>query len=261
MTGIIALALLTLVQTPDRTGPPLSHAWQAWDDAVTSLRRTNPFDQAPEQATAFFREAAADFEEHIREVGGTPNLYRWLGYSYHAAGDLPHAIAAYHRGLAENPADVKVRTALAYARAQVHYPPGAEVLRPKYELWPPWLSLRSIGVYSFGLYVVGCAACTRWLLVRRRRWAVIAAMSLGLAAVPALGSGVEWWRARRDAAEPVVVVSRDVPLRAGNGTDYPPKAELPRGCEVRRLFERGGWLQVETGGGLLGWVPADAVVR
>jgi uncharacterized protein YraI len=56
------------------------------------------------------------------------------------------------------------------------------------------------------------------------------------------------------------VVNRDLPLRAGNGAEYPAKLDLPRGCEVRRLVERGDWLQVETAGGAIGWVPRDAVV-
>ena len=92
-----------------------------------------------------------------------------------------------------------------------------------------------------------------------RRGLIVAAVSLALVAVPAVGSAGEWWQARRDESEPIVVVSRKLPLRAGNGTDYPAKVELPRGCEVRWLFERHGWLQVKTGGGLIGWVPADAV--
>jgi len=51
-------------------------------------------------------------------------------------------------------------------------------------------------------------------------------------------------------------------LRTGNGTEYPPRLDvaLPRGAEVRRLFERGGWYQVELSGGPVGWLPREAVV-
>jgi hypothetical protein len=211
-----------------------------------------------EFSLADFREAAHQLEA-IRD-GNSPALDLALGNAQFLAGDLPLAIAAYLRGLAIDPADAKLRTALTYAREQVQYPPRAEVLRPARELWASWLSLRSLGVYSFALYVAGCATFTRWRMSRQRQWISVAITAFALAAIPAVGSGLEWWRSRRDAAEPVVVVNRDVPLRAGNGGDYPAKVALPRGCEVRRLFERGGWLQVETGGGLAGWLPADAVV-
>ena len=203
---------------------------------------------------------SAEAYERLRAFGReTSPVERTLGHAYFLAGDLPHAIVAYRRGLALDPADAKLRTALEHARDQVAYPPGSG-LRPTPTLWPPWLSLRYVGVYAFALYCAGCLAATRWRMTRHRRWLVSAGVFFAVAAVPAIGSVIEWQRQRRDVAEPVVVVVRDVPLRAGNGADYPAKLNLPRGCEVRRLFERGGWLQVETAGGAVGWVPPAAVV-
>jgi hypothetical protein len=174
---------------------------------------------------------------------------------------LPRAIVAYRRGLAQDPADDRLRTALTYTREQVKYPLGlARQLQPETDRWPPGLSLQVLDGYAFGFYVAGCLAATGWRMTRRRTSLVIAAVVSILAAIPAIGSGVQWWHARRDAAMPVVVAARDEPLRVGNGLDYPPTLDLPRGAELRRLFERGGWLQIETGGGAVGWVPIDAVV-
>ena len=78
----------------------------------------------------------------------------------------------------------------------------------------------------------------------------------------AVGSGVEWLRRQRDDATPVVVLARSELLRTGNGSEYPPRLDvpLPRGAEVRRLFERAGWYQVQLSGGPVGWLPRDAVV-
>jgi tetratricopeptide (TPR) repeat protein len=233
----------------------------AWRDAVTYLRDLKQSHKAIDS----FREAARGWDNIRRVYGHHTYSLLWLGYSYHAAGDLPHAIAAYRSGLALDPTDAKFRTALAYARAQVQYPPAPElarVMQPEPEYWPPWLALRTLGVYAFGLYFAACLAATRWCMTRRRRWLAAAGLALALAAVPAVGSGVEWLRRRHDAAEPVVVLARDCPLRVGNGPDYPPRldAPLPRGAEVRRLFERSGWVQVELSGGPVGWLPRDAVV-
>jgi hypothetical protein len=199
-----------------------------------------------------------DFQE-------SPARERVLGHTYFRAGHLPRAILAYRRGLRLDPADAKLRTALAYARAQVQYPPApdlARLMQPERDYWPPWLSLHTLGVYAFALYFAACLAATRWRMTRRRRWLAAAGLALGLAAVPAIGSGVEWLGQRRDVAEPVVVLARDCPLRVGNGPDYPPRldAPLPRGTEVRRLFERNGWVQVELSGGVAGWLPREAIV-
>ena len=207
-------------------------------------------------AIASFRTAAV----HLQSLPSSTSAYR-AGNAWYLAGNLPRAIAAYRRGLALDPADARLRTALAYAREQVKYPPGlAHQLRPEADWWPSGLTLQVVGGYAFGLYVAGCLAVTRWRMTRRRLWLAIGVTLFGLAAVPALGSGVYWWHARRDAAMPVVVAARDEPLRVGNGVDYPATLDLPRGVELRRLFDRGGWLQVETNGGAIGWIPNESVI-
>jgi tetratricopeptide (TPR) repeat protein len=218
-------------------------------------------DGHPGEAAAAFWLAAQRLEAD--SLPPSPALSFKAGNAWFLAGDLPQAIAAYRRGLALDPADGALHTALDYAREQVQYPPApdtARLLRPERGTWPARLTLRSVGGYAFGGYFAACFAATRWRMSHRRRWLVAAGLLLALAILPAIGNGIEWWQAQGDAAESVVVVARALPLRAGNGADYPPKLELPRGCEVRRLFERGGWLQVRTGGGAVGWVQADAVV-
>jgi hypothetical protein len=218
-------------------------------------------DGHPGEAAAAFRLAAQRLEAD--SLPPSPALTFKAGNAWFLAGDLPRAIAAYRRGLALDPADEQLRIALDYAREQVHYPAAPDVvlqLRPERDYWPKWLTLRKVGGYAFVAYFAACLAATRWRMTRRRRWLVAAAALLVAATVPVIGNGIEWWQTRCDAAEPIVVVARDELLRAGNGADYPPKLELPRGCEVRRLFERGGWLQVQTGGGMVGWLPAAAEI-
>jgi hypothetical protein len=210
-----------------------------------------------------FAEAATRYQR--AGAYGSPTLQRAAGNANFLASDLPHAIAAYRRGLRLDPGDAKLQTALAYTRGQVQYPPApdlAALMHPERDYWPGWLSLRRLGVYAFVLYFAACLAATRWRMTRRRRWLTAGALALALAAVPAVGSVVLWQRERYDQAAPVVVVARDCPLRVGNGPDYPPRldAPLPRGAEARVLFGRGGWLQVELVSGVVGWLPRDAVV-
>jgi hypothetical protein len=218
-------------------------------------------DGQPAEAAVAFRLAAQRLEAD--SLPPSTALSFKAGNAWFLALDLPHAIAAYRHGTSLDPADVTLRAALEYARGQVQFPAAPDVthlLRPERDFWPSWLTLDSVGGYAFGVYLAACLAATRWRTTRRRRWLITAGILIAVAAVPLIGNGIEWSARRRDAAEPIVVVARDVPLRIGNGADYPLKLDLPRGCEVRRLFERGGWLQVRTGGGAVGWVPADAVI-
>jgi tetratricopeptide (TPR) repeat protein len=213
------------------------------------------------EAGAAFRRSAEQLES--KTLTQSPALAFRTGNAWFLAGDLPRAIAAYRRGLDIDPADESLRNALDFARGQVQYPSSADeanLLRPEREWWPPWLALPRLGGFAFALYLAGCLAAMRWRLIGARRWLVAALVFIAAAAVPVIGSGIEWLRVRRDMAQPIVVAIRDVPLRLGNGTDYPSKLEVPRGCELRQLFERGGWLQVQTGGAN-GWIPSDAAVR
>lgn len=239
---------------------PAVDAWQAWYAGINCLQE--PAKQ--EQALYHFRKAVQDYKDHCRTVVETPYVLRWLGYSYDVIGDLPHAILAYRRGLRLDPGDAELATALAYARSSVEYPPSsaAGLMQPERSYWPGWLELPRLGLVAFAAYTVACLAVTRWRMTRRRLWLWVAMGSAIIALVPAVGSGVEWLRRQRDEATPVVVLARSETLRTGNGLEYTPRLDvaLPRGAEVRRLFERGGWYQVELSGGPVGWLPRDAVV-
>lgn len=239
---------------------PAAQATEAWCEAINCLK--DP--KQKEQALYYFRKAAQDYEDHCRTVVETPYARRWLGYSYDVVGDFPRAILAYRRGLRLDPGDAKLETALRHARARVEYPPSptASLMRPERELWPGWLALHRLGLLAFGAYAAACLTLTRWRMTRGRLSLWIGLIAVFIALVPTVGSGVEWLRRQRDDATPVVVLARSEMLRTGNGPEYPSRLDvaLPRGAEVRRLFERGGWYQVELSGGPVGWLPREAVV-
>jgi hypothetical protein len=108
----------------------------------------------------------------------------------------------------------------------------------------------------------GSLAFIRWLMIRRRGWFVALLIGFTIAATPAIGTLLEWRERARNEETPVVVVARETVLRRGNGDEYPARVDagLPPGAEVRRLFERHRWLQVELANGVVGWVPRYAVV-
>lgn len=69
---------------------------------------------------------------------------------------------------------------------------------------------------------------------------------------------------REQTQQSLVVIAEDgVLLRKGNHENFPPRYETPlnRGVEAQLLFERGDWLQIQLGGGEIGWVRRTLVLR
>jgi hypothetical protein len=221
---------------------------------------------AADKARPHFREAAGYFEALRQRGAQNPLLYRNLGNAYLLAGDLPHAILSYRRGLRLAPYDFDLRENLNEARGQVVYPASGGLGRPRNDARPPWLPhvLAEWLVIAAGVcYVLAWGCLTRWLMVRRGR-----VLTFGLLALLVAGLLTAWLLARtreeqEQNAHPLVVIARDgVLLRRGDGTTFPPRYDTPihRGVEARRRFERGGWVQIELSGGEIGWVPREAVL-
>jgi tetratricopeptide (TPR) repeat protein len=218
--------------------------------------------QKGEKSRALFAEAIADYEELRRRGARNALLERNLGNAHLLAGDLPRAILAYRRGLRLAPADRVLRRNLAHARARVLHLAGSGLGRPPDDLRPAWLlsAPRSLFALAVAAYACLWACLTRWYMVRRARWLVLAALALVVAAGPALLLVIE---AHLESRRPVVVIAANgVLLRKGHGRSFPPRFDTPlaRGVEASLLFQRDGWLQIELSGGEVGWVHADDAV-
>lgn len=173
---------------------------------------------------------------------------------------LPMSIAAMRRELTRDPSDSALRMALEEARDRVAYP--SPDLRPRRDNWPYWLTLPRLGWLSISVLLIALTLLRRWIVVRRNAWLVGSFVLMLVAAIPVIGTLLEWRERARNEAMPIVVLERGTELRRGNGEDYPPRIEapLPAGAEVRRLFERPGWLQVELANGDVGWLRAQAIM-
>ncbi len=216
------------------------------------------------QARPHFRQAAERFEALCSRGVSNPLLYRNLGHSWLLAGDLPRAILAYRQGLRLLPGDAELQQALEQAREQVIYPDGTRLGRPAGDNRPPWLPrlpAHWLFLSAVVLYVAGWSCLARWLMVGGR-WLVPASLAL----VGVLGLTVvlvEEGRQERERSQPLVIVAEDgVLLRKGDSLHFPPRFETPlnRGVEARLLYQRRDWLQIELGGGEVGWVPARLVL-
>ncbi|MFO0848449.1 MAG: hypothetical protein U0871_07830 [Gemmataceae bacterium] len=263
VAGLLALYATTALAADskyDRGTAALERAGHQFDRAVSFREDAASARKSFESAAYSYRDAWAS--PAIR----TPAVAVNQGRAWFLAGHPQMAIRAFHDGLAVYPADSDLQHGLAVARAAVRYPDEtdpAQRIRPdpptglRHRLSPAHLLLGS-AVASL-LLTAGLAA----RLTTRPGWAVPVA-AVGLLGIAAAGAA--WWLIERetaaDRARPVLVLHHEAPLRTGNGTSYPLRldAPLPSGAEVRRMHTRGGWVQVETAGGAVGWLPETAAM-
>jgi hypothetical protein len=221
----------------------------------------------PERAQPYFRRAAECYAALNESGAQNPSLFRNEGNAYLLAGDLPHAILAYQRGLRLDPRDRLLRGNLHYAREQVDYPSPDRFGKPPPDSWPPGLRRPSLA-WLITLCVVtnlaGCLLLTRWRMTRRSGYFAAALVVFVFFVLVSVGVAYQAWQGRQQERYPLVVVAVDgVALRAGNGLAYPPRYDgkpLNRGVEARLRFVRDDWVQIELSAGETGWVPREAVL-
>lgn len=212
-----------------------------------------------------FARAARGYDEVWDRGYRNPAVALNRARAHRLAGDLAGSIAAFHAGLAVAPYDRPLQVGLEEARAAVAYPSDGDLAAQcrQRTRWSIGVRMSPAEAYSAAglLWLLACLGAVRFAMTRAGGWLVFA--GIWLACLGLLG-GLWWhdWRVREaDAARPRVVVRDDVYLRKGNADGYPPRLEprLPRGVEARELTRRGGWVQVELAGGVVGWLPETAV--
>lgn len=257
MTG--ALLLAAALAAPADDLPPDARA----DRAAAAFAAGVAARDDADLARPHFAAAAADYDALWAAGFRNPAVGLNRGRAHRLAGNLPAAVAALHAARAAAPADRALRVELDDARAAVAYPLTGDLAA---QCRPPGdggirnrISEGEAFALAGLLAVAAGLAAVRFVMTRAPGWAAIAAGVLALLA----GFGGLWWHgaAGRDGRA-VVVAADDVMLRRGNAESYPPRLDprLPRGAEAREVGRRGGWVQVELGGGAVGWLPESAVI-
>lgn len=249
--GILAFAAPAFASEP---------AWELLTGAEAAFHEGVRLESdSPDEARKSFREAA-DLYERLREQGyRSADLLHNEGNARLLAGDLPRAILAYRRGLRLAPNNRGLSAGLAHARDSVVHASSDDFGRPPIDHRPPWLPRLApawlLGLAVF-LYVLGCAGLTRWLMVHRASWLIVAGIALAGCLVVGAVLVIEERLQGHDVRRPLVVIVEDgVLLYRGNGLGYPRyEAPLNAGVEAWLLFSRGDWVQIELAGGEVGWV-------
>jgi hypothetical protein len=251
------MAVVLLAPGEGPSSAELTHRAEKEFDEGLRLR------QAGQRSREHFRAAVSAYEELHRRGANNSLLLGNLGNARMLAGDLPSAILAYRLGLRIAPADRFLQKNLSEARQRVAFREGSLVGRPTEDDRPRWLRLPGNG-WLFALamlgYAGGCAAMTRWWMLRGRSMLIAAAVLLTATA----GMAVLLYRLDpRRTERPIVVIALDgIQLRKGNSRLFPPRYETPlnRGVEAKLRYRKGGWLQIELAGGEIGWVAESEVV-
>ena len=203
-------------------------------------------------ARPHFIEAARGYDAEWEAGNHSPALATNRSRAHALGGDLPGAILAARSGLTHTPSDADLIRQLETLRDSVPYPQGTRPEKPSglRTRLSPW-DLFVIAAVGVLLTVTGVAR----RFTTRDGWSIPAAV---VGAVLLVLVGVAAWQLNREAAEAKgLVLIRPTTVRKGNGDTYPPRldADLPRGAEVNERLRRGGWVQVELPGGVIGWVP------
>ncbi len=252
-------------------------AWESRDlsdvalaeHAVAEFRHGVALRSEKDRGVPRFRQAVRDLAELSLRGMSNPTLYLSLGNAQLLGGDVAGAIVSYRVGLHFEPTSPHLRAALAAARNQVDYPIEGALGKqtPSVNTWTP--ASNSILALAFIAYVSACVVFTRWRM-KRHRSLLVMSIAFFLAAVTTTGWGLMIFEKERTANVEswAVIKIEGQRLRKGNGwlSDGQPAfparyaTPLPIGVEARVLCERADWVQLELGGGEVGWLPKAAVL-
>jgi hypothetical protein len=236
------------------------------DSATRSFHEAVTLRGQPEEARSRFLAAAAAYAALEERGFRSAALARNAGNAYLLAGDLPHAVLEYHRGLRLQPLDRLLVAGLTHARSLVAYPASDAFARPVPDSPPVMLlrsSFRTCLASAIILYTFAWLSLTRWWTAGAGRALGLGLLASCLTAFFGLCLVFDWYKDGEESVHPLVVVADDgVLLRKGNGLSYPLRAETPlnRGVEARFSYERGGWLQIELASGEIGWVSKTSAL-
>lgn len=216
-------------------------------------------------AAGKYDEAVSLYETLLRYDAAVADAHYNAGCAYVKAGDPGRAALHFERALSLAPRDKDALFNLALIRQDMPSPVQAlpkgnierllERLHSNELLWS-LAALHSLFALSIlGLVVLRGSGIRNLILPSTFVSGLLLVMILPLV-----------WLKHLEERRPYAVIlhgAADKPLetRAGPGEDEARLAGLVAGLRVESPRCQGGWCEVELGGQVLGWVPADSVAR
>ncbi len=222
-----------------------------------SARGEDSFAKANQSYTGGnFKEAAAGYEDLIRDGRLTAPLFYNLGNSYFRLHDYGKAILNYERALALEPGHPEAQTNLRIAREEAHALelPQSWTDRVTASARPSDLAIAACVLFWLGLFIVVSLIGTTG---RRRGGVVIGITLLALAA----GFGAIVFLAERSphGGGVAVVTAKQTSARLATADTAANVLTLPSGSEIKIEQERGEWAYAFLPNGSHGWVPLHQI--
>lgn len=212
------------------------------------------------QARIHFAAAATGYDQEWSNVP-SPECAANRGRAHFLAGHTAKAIQAFRQGLAIAPWNRRLQHDLEQVRDTIPYPASTPLRPPANRGLRSWYSPNLGFAVSSMMSLLLAVGLVARFTSRPPWWRVATALgAVGMLAVALIGVRIEFGDSEPETG---IVVARDgIVLRTGNGNAFPARIDspLPEGVEGRWLYERGGWVQVELGDGVIGWVPSAAVL-
>jgi tetratricopeptide (TPR) repeat protein len=203
-----------------------------------------------------FAGAAAAYEKILQAGAQSPALLFNAANAEFKAGHPGKAIAAYRRAEQLSPRDAELRANLAFVRNQVQ---GATGRENRWQNWLGALTLNEGAVLTAVLFWLAAALFIarqiRPALVPRLKNAtrILAALALFSGAVLALQAASHF------SSATAVVTADNATARSGPFDDAQSAFTARDGAELKVLDRHDGWVQVASGAGKTGWLPAKQV--
>lgn len=210
-----------------------------------------------------FAEAATGFQSAIAAGLDHATLHYNLGNAYFKQGQVGRSIASYLRALRRDPRDRAARANLERARTLTRDEAFEPLTLPVFLRPVAWLYARLslnewtvLALCCLGLLAAaGICAQWGWLTASLRQVAAWAA----IAGVVACGGMAAVHYRSEVALSTGVVVVPEVEVRSGPGSEYNLAFKIHEGLQLFISERRGEWVQIDLGGKLVGWVPADRI--
>jgi tetratricopeptide (TPR) repeat protein len=204
-----------------------------------------------------FEEAIKAYDQSIEAGVAGANVYFNLGNAWLRAGEKGRAILNYQRALALRPGHPEAAANLAFVQRMLNVPP------PPSGTWShfvAWMGIDAITVMT----ALGAWILLAGVVVRLGAWRGTTAgwLLMLIGAIPlviGLAVIVEMRGGSRNPERAIVIASDGTKAHYAPADNSREAQVLPAGAEIRLLRDRGNWVYVEVGNGVLGWVSADDV--
>ncbi|MEA1996195.1 MAG: SH3 domain-containing protein [Gemmatimonadota bacterium] len=211
-----------------------------------------------------YAEAARGYEELIRIVGPSADLYYNLGCTALKEGRLGIAVANYHRAARLAPRDRDIKANLEFVKTitSVEKEEEESFIIGAVSRWIFLLSDSEVAVLQLAFllwFAAGATVLAAGLRIVRLRHTVLLVTAAGLFLLilnsTILGIHLYCHRYVHES----VVIKANAEARSGPGEDNTRVLVLPEGTLVRIGESRGGWVLVSLPSGRSGWLKTGTL--